>query len=449
MRLLKVAVAVACAALVGPAYAFHDGGVATCESCHTMHNSSAKETGALAPQMTNNNMGVGVTNPYLLQGQDPSSTCLACHGALTPGSYHILDNNPLAVAGQMNMDTMNYTPGGEFGWLQIGPRKGHNIVAADFAAVNNGAETRRVPPGYTGTWTGTDFSCVSCHDPHGQGRFTGPSTQARQTANATGEADVVAGLLPIAESGSYGGTRFAEYDAAAGTTAGSYRLLGGVGWKPRTSPAQPTFAVNAPLALAPGTYNKSETTFALAAAGAHSGQTVVAYLSGMSEWCGTCHGAFHGEAASGSLAATIDKHPSGATATLGASLAANYNKYIRTGNLTGTSAYDALIPVELNAARDVAAAALPVDTAGTTTIAVGGGANVMCLTCHRAHASGFDSMLRWEVYEFNDIGSSGALANGAANHNKTLGYYARAATSAAPQYGEYQRMMCNKCHVKD
>src|SRR5512133_4276228 len=72
MKLVKIAFAVAVAALVGPAYAFHDGGVAPCESCHTMHNSSAKETGALAPQMTNNDKGVGVTNPYLLQAPDPS-----------------------------------------------------------------------------------------------------------------------------------------------------------------------------------------------------------------------------------------------------------------------------------------------------------------------------------------------------------------------------------------
>lgn len=449
MRLLKVAVAVACAALVGPAYAFHDGGVATCESCHTMHNSSAKETGALAPQMTNNNMGVGVTNPYLLQGSDASSTCLACHGSTTPGSYHVLDTSTIA-GGQMNMDTMNYTPGGEFGWLQLGARKGHNIYAADFpASVNNAAETRKAPPGGPAGWAGTDFSCVSCHDPHGQSRFTGPSTQARQTADATGEAIVNSALLPIAESGSYGGTRFATYDAAAGTTAGSYRLLGGVGWKPKTSPTQPAFAVNPPLALAPATYNKSETGFALGTTGPHTGQTVVAYLSGMSEWCGTCHGAFHGEAASGTLANTIDKHPSGSTATLGTSIANNYNKYIKTGSLTATNAYDALVPVELGIARDTTAAALPADVAGTTTIAPGSGSNVMCLTCHRAHASGFDSMLRWEIYEFNDIGSAAALGNGAANHNKTLGYYARAATSAAPQYGEYQRMMCNKCHVKD
>jgi cytochrome c553 len=446
MKLLKMAFAVALAAASGSAYAFHDGGVATCESCHTMHNSSAKETGALAPQMTNNNMGVGVTNPYLLQGQDASSTCLACHGATSAGSYHVLDTNALAVAGQLNTNTMNMTPGGEFGWLQTGPRKGHNVVAADYTtSLPNANETRKAPPGYTGSWTGTDFSCVSCHDPHGQSRFTSATTQARQAATATGEA-IGTGLPPIAESGSYGGTRFAAYDAAG--TAGSYRLLGGTGWAPKTSPGQPAFAVNAPVALAPATYNKSETSFALNAAG-HTGQTVVAYLSGMSEWCGTCHGNFHGEAASGTLAATVDKHPSGLTATLGAGLAANYNKYIKTGDLNGTKAYDALVPVELNIARDQAAADLAVDITGQTNITVGAGANVMCLTCHRAHASGFDSMLRWEIYEFNDIGSATALANGASNHNKTLGYYARAATSATSQYGEYQRMMCNKCHVKD
>ncbi len=39
MKFLKFAVAAVFAATFSNAYAFHSGGVAECEGCHTMHNS--------------------------------------------------------------------------------------------------------------------------------------------------------------------------------------------------------------------------------------------------------------------------------------------------------------------------------------------------------------------------------------------------------------------------
>ena len=442
MKLVKVAVTMALALTYGSAYAFHDGGVARCEGCHTMHNSSTG-TATVNSKMTANALPIGTTNPYLLQGSDPSSTCLICHGPTSPGSYHVFDSN--AVSGKINQNTVNMTPGGDFSWTEISQRNGHNIVAKDFPAL--AADTRLNPPGLTGsTWTGSNFSCVNCHDPHGQSRFTSATTQARNVANADGSVNGT-GLPPIAKSGSYGGASYQAY-AAAGT-AGSYRLLGGQGWTPRSNAGSPVFAVNPPIALAPSTYNNSELAFTLAPGG-HTGQTVVTYVSGMSDWCGTCHGAFHGQATSTNLGSTDLRHPSGATAQLNG-LATNYNKYISTGNLNGTQAYDALMPVELGGTRDNAAA-LPVDITGTVAINVPATANVMCLTCHRAHASGFTSMLRWDMgSQFNSIGTSGDAtgANGNALANTAAGYYYRGMNGAGNQYGSYQRAMCNKCHVKD
>ena len=49
-----------------PVLAFHDGGVAACESCHIVH---ASEDGI--PQ------GPGYT--YLLRADTPSDVCLSCH----------------------------------------------------------------------------------------------------------------------------------------------------------------------------------------------------------------------------------------------------------------------------------------------------------------------------------------------------------------------------------
>ena len=63
------------------AQAFHDGGVAHCDGCHTMHNSENGES--IIEGGT-----PGVTGDSLTKGTDPSSTCLVCHEG--SGSYHVL-----------------------------------------------------------------------------------------------------------------------------------------------------------------------------------------------------------------------------------------------------------------------------------------------------------------------------------------------------------------------
>ena len=79
------------------AFAFHNGGVAHCDGCHTMHNSENGQSiieGGVA----------GVTGDSLTKGIDPSSTCLTCH--VGAGSFHVLSE-----------DGSNMTPGGDFYWL--------------------------------------------------------------------------------------------------------------------------------------------------------------------------------------------------------------------------------------------------------------------------------------------------------------------------------------------
>ena len=78
MKGLKLSLMVLMATLLalglsGMAYAFHSGGVAECEGCHSMHSPKAG-------------------GKYLLVGTDTSSTCLSCHvnaGDTGPSSYHI------------------------------------------------------------------------------------------------------------------------------------------------------------------------------------------------------------------------------------------------------------------------------------------------------------------------------------------------------------------------
>jgi hypothetical protein len=424
MKFMKITVAVALAMAFGQAQALHDGGVAHCDACHTMHNSGpggGEGTNAVAPRMTNRALPVGTTNPWLLQGTDPSSTCLNCHGDSSPSSYHVLDtNSQTAIASA----TMNYAPGGDFAWLGQGERKGHNINAVDFGL---GPDSRPVPPGQT-AYNGAGFSCVSCHDPHGQNRYTGSGDTI--VRGAAGGAIVGGGST----------------DSAVLTEVrGAYRLLGGLGWAPKSSPSFPGFGatVAPPVAVAPGTYNKSEVSFDLDAATGITGQTVVGYVKGMAEWCGTCHAAMHTDANSGA-SGSILRHPSGAGAVM-TDVAANYNTYIKTGNMTGTAGetYDALVPFELNTDRTDAVAKSSLTTE-TTTIQASATTTVMCLSCHRAHASAFDSMLRWDYARTFPIGTWNDAATG--TEAGKAAYYLRPANA---EYGVYQRSLCNKCHAKD
>ena len=252
MKATKIAVAAVFALMSGRAYAFHSGGVGECEGCHTMHNSqttvenpTAEETMSFAGAAV-----VGQANPFLLQGSDQSSTCLHCHANTPAGSYHILADGLAGVgnAGAANFaSTLNFTPGGDFVWTkntwnytgyegpasQAGNRAGHNVVAADF---NMAADARLAPPGSNGGaeigWGGTNLACSSCHDPHGRYRYTSSTAGTFATTGAA-----------ITGSGSYGdsrGTRIASYAAkitgtgATAVTVGAYRILGGIGYVPKS-----------------------------------------------------------------------------------------------------------------------------------------------------------------------------------------------------------------------
>ncbi|HEY6011094.1 MAG TPA: cytochrome C, partial [Nitrospirota bacterium] len=158
LSMLLVAAALMIMGVAGTSYAFHEGGVAYCEGCHTMHesinNAAATIGGGKTAFVPTGVTQFNATDRYLLKGSDQSSTCLNCHRAAdtAPSSYHIMS----AAAGGANFDVklgipIERTPGGDFAWLTIngsttnntaGKHKGHNVVAADFgltASPNYGA----------------------------------------------------------------------------------------------------------------------------------------------------------------------------------------------------------------------------------------------------------------------------------------------------------------------
>lgn len=180
----------------------------------------------------------------------------------------------------------------------------------------------------------------------------------------------------------------------------SFRLLHGVG---DVQDGLFTFSQPAPQAMGLSLFG-----------GAESNSNHTAYMSGMSAWCGNCHGDFH---ASGELI-----HPSGVA--MSGTIAAVYNAYNGTSDQTGGSAgtaYLAAVPFE--------------DAAMTTSSTQGptGSSRVSCITCHRAHATSAPNAGRWD---FN--------VTGLAEDGHESGSYV-----IPNPYDEFQRSLCNKCHNKD
>ena len=345
----------------GSALAFHDGGVAYCQGCHTMHNSQGG-----APVDAAHPAG----NAYLLNNGSPSDTCLKCH----------------AGYGQF-ASGLGFGPGGDFYWLTktfsysahgrtttlAGSTHGHNIIAPAYGLTSADPTLSHAPGG---TFLSQYMSCTSCHDPHGNENF---------------------------------------------------RLLyGGAGNDPKYDGTRYSFANPAPLAL-----GNARTTNA--ASGLENNVQHTVYKSGMSEWCANCHSAFH------SPNTTNFVHPTGVA--MGSTTAAAYNAYVSTDNLLGgtqATSYWGLVPFE--------AVNVDLATANSTNYTTGPDAQdrVMCLTCHRAHASPFSDNGRWD-FSATYIADSHPLATdtGASADDVARKYYNYTFATLN------QRSLCNKCHAKD
>ncbi len=114
--------------------------------------------------------------------------------------------------------------------------------------------------------------------------------------------------------------------------------------------------------------------------GAESNSSHTAYISGMSNWCANCHGNYHDENESSTF-----EHPAGEN--LEGEINDQYNRYNGTDFPTSGTQADAYL------------AAVPFEDpqAGiNSTLGPGTQSRVMCLTCHRAHASSAPSSGRWD-----------------------------------------------------
>jgi hypothetical protein len=327
--------------IVVPAFAFHNGSSIKCNYCHTMHYSE----GGTTPS-TSNGFPVdasGGPNPILLVKANISDLCLSCHKDGTYTGAPSVYNTSAGSGIQL--------PGGDFSYSAHA--SGGNAMSDDIGRGHN-------PFG-----SALDVSAEIDKDTLNGGAdgITPPGNSG--TALVDGEFTCVHGP----ESG---GSRAYAYRLLLKTVNGYNTSVDGIAsaaWIKDTSVSPNVIAAGpdgADLTLDESSSNHN------------------VYKGGFSNWCSSCHPNFHGADVSDSNVGNgsdFIRHPT--------------HTAIDTMN-TKYGSYSYLYPL--------------VKVGGNWTKTSEGSGNVaatdevMCLTCHKAHASSNPDALRWDPSQASALG---------------------------------------------
>jgi len=405
-------------------YHSYDGLV--CADCHTMHNSKDG-----APVVEGGYPSGTDPNPEMLYRADWTDMCLSCHmqgqnTSATAALPDVLDSGWTAPI-VMTLDGVDPAgvamPGGDFYYSNLDPAKGHN--PAYTAGAVGGAATSLMmaedpilgdtPPG--GLINGDDeWSCHTCHGMHS--RFSGSYTAWRQVQrklNGVVISGDVTGFGVETATGNKGATA-AGYEPIKSNARGDIQ-----GTSYLNVRADGEKLEGADLALDESDTNKN------------------VYRGGFSSMCSVCHGDFHGGNGETRTADNTKTRVGGYWVRHPTNVAMNeagskygigtYTKAIT--NAQGTNpnpaGYDWRYPLvqpdaDFTVEYDVAAMANPATAIGED--------RIMCLTCHKAHATQYDNMTRW------DAAGHAFIADG------DLDFTGTPSNGDNPAYG------CGKCHQK-
>jgi hypothetical protein len=405
-----------------PASAFAVGGIiGDCSDCHTMHNSQQGQPVAI----TGTSGTISATPIQNLLKMD----CVACHASPdATGPYLTLTGG--SVVPQVSQPTDENLAGGNFRYSTENQRHGHNVK--DLTAANGDNTDFGAPPGMVIAHSDTDLHAHRWDADYGE---AGPGNPADTTtfgaftcAGARGCHGTRAQVLPggsgdwdnnAATANTYNlnyrrtgiaaisGAHHNNYDGykpgtdyvgeaphSGAIVADGYRFIPGLKGMGNTDAANRWKNVDANSHNE--YYGDASDRLATAGSGGHvscgncheegleagiSGRAATtSYLkvpgNDMTGFCSTCHGTFHssGDVDDNGTSGAFLRHPSDWVIPA----SGEYQYY---------TSYDVTAPVarpDLTSASTISASVRP----GTD--------EVMCLSCHEAHATQYDYMLRFD-----------------------------------------------------
>lgn len=324
-------------------YRFADAVTGACVNCHTMHNSQ-------------NGTAVVTAGPQ--EALVRYAGCAGCHGQGTANNIITAGNIP-----QVLHSNATDLAGGNFAYITgLKSRDtydsgatlssvGHNV--RDLGSANYDTVLSTPPGNEHGSTANAavDFTCAGINGCHGDRTITGSMAAIKGAHHAN-----VGGVLTTAT-----------------TVANSYRFLKGVHGYEDTDWQATSSATDH------NEYKGAIGTGAVSTVSSPGGNTI-------SGFCAECHGTFHYGATDVGTQSPWFRHPTDIVIpTTG-----EYAQY-NTPN-TGQYALDAPL------GRQTIATASGTITLGTDT--------VICLSCHKAHASANADILRWNYEDINAGGGS-------------------------------------------
>jgi predicted CXXCH cytochrome family protein len=336
-----------------------------CGHCHTMHFSQ----GGAAPLDVKGNTAIGPNDALL------NINCIGCHTGPNAGGTAATNTTPYVLDIGAEPTTKSLA-GGNFWWVEnVDDTRGHNIISTNPDALttppgwNSGFNANTIVNNAAATWT-VQLTCAGSNGCHGKHAV---------------------GVTPITnEYTAISGAHHTNDSTIDGSTTGkSYRFLYGIigyedpDWEYTTGAANHNQYYG---------YDRTSDTPPAAAPEKRS----INYL------CAECHGDFHsgtgdfGTTLDGSAASPWIRHPTDFDMN-GLAAGSEYKSY---GD-GGVGVYNPLVPL----ATDRIAAL--VDPPVSNVFATNGDAIVSCISCHRAHGSPYDDLLRWNYKAWPGGGDNG------------------------------------------
>ncbi|MEW6419224.1 MAG: cytochrome c3 family protein [Nitrospirota bacterium] len=353
----------------------------TCSNCHTMHNSqNASRMRLDDTPITGSGSGECLdchaeTRAVLLR-----LDCLGCHAQDPGGGTNIINSNWPQIA----HNAPTYLSGGNYRYVFTDDTYGHNVhgfgslIGTDSNLGNN-------PPGYNSNYdpstgkyqpgnTAGQVMCAGQNGCHGNRNQLIPYLAMKGTHHA--DDSILKFGVGFTETGQGGGTG----STSDFTTAGkSYRFLYNVHGG-EDSDWQATEGSSDHNEYKGSVYGSS-----------HALSQTWNSIDTISELCAECHGYFHlgGSSGIGSSSPWL-RHPTDIVIP-------NTGEYAQynTPN-TGTSQYSLIAPL--------ARQNIPNSSSGSVTL---NSDVVMCLSCHRAHASPYYKIMRWDYKNWPASGTNG------------------------------------------